>query len=231
MFKVYKALGGLIEVKYVTGVDVDKLEGEDLIDLEDTLSDIKKKVEEKRPELKKKEEKEETLRDLLGDDDIPYEVRMKYIIKAYMKDQEKWSVLMTYAKHLEEEVMRYKNILIINGYADNRMEGDKKPAQVIHELREKIKELNEKVKTAKDKKTKKLKQLIEVEYPLRQVKTAAFKRIIKSQKQYISELQELLDKNDIIYAPKEPANDLELKDLDKVINMKALRQQDDLSGI
>lgn len=42
---------------------------------------------------------------MMGDEDIPYEVRMKYIIDAYRKDQKKWGKLLEYAKHLEGEVI------------------------------------------------------------------------------------------------------------------------------
>ena len=51
---------------------------------------------------------DETAKDVLADKDIPYEVRMKYIIDAYRKDQEKWGKLVEYAKHLETEVARLK---------------------------------------------------------------------------------------------------------------------------
>ena len=37
--------------------------------------------------------------------DVPYEVRMKYIIQADKKDQEKWAKLSKYIKHLEGEVI------------------------------------------------------------------------------------------------------------------------------
>ena len=36
-------------------------------------------------------------------DDIPYEVRMKYILKAYRKDKERLEQLQRYAEGLEEE--------------------------------------------------------------------------------------------------------------------------------
>ena len=37
--------------------------------------------------------------DILNTAEIPYEVRMKYIIKAYREDQEKWGKQEAYAKH------------------------------------------------------------------------------------------------------------------------------------
>ena len=42
--------------------------------------------------------------DILEDDEIPYEFRMKYIIKEYRKDQEKWAKLFFHAKNLEEKL-------------------------------------------------------------------------------------------------------------------------------
>ena len=40
---------------------------------------------------------------MIPDDDIPYEVRMKYILKAYRKDKERLEQLQRYAKGLEKE--------------------------------------------------------------------------------------------------------------------------------
>lgn len=52
-----------------------------------------------------------TTKDVLDDKEIPYEVRMKYIIDAYRKDQVKWRKLAEYAKLLEAEVDRLKGRL------------------------------------------------------------------------------------------------------------------------
>ena len=41
---------------------------------------------------------------ILDDDEIPFEVRMKYIIKEYRKDQEKWAKLFFRAKNMEEKL-------------------------------------------------------------------------------------------------------------------------------
>ena len=49
---------------------------------------------------------DETANDILADKDIPYEVRMKYIIDAYRKDQEKWGKLAEYAKQLQANMTR-----------------------------------------------------------------------------------------------------------------------------
>ena len=70
--------------------------------------------------------------DILNTADIPYEVRMKYIIKAYREDQEKWGKLEAYAKHLEAEVARLRDVLIVNGYADTGNAEDAKPAKVFN---------------------------------------------------------------------------------------------------
>lgn len=157
---------------------------------------------------------------------------MKNIIKAYRKDQEKWGKLVEYAKHLEAEVIRLKEILIANGYTDNRIIGDSKPAKVISELRQKINEQEQKMKdlkkNLKDKEIKKLKRLIEEEYPLRKHKISEFKRIVKSQNEYIEELQNLLEKNEIPYWPKEPVNDLERVGLD-IVDENAVRLEADLN--
>ena len=40
---------------------------------------------------------------VLSENDIPYEVRMKYIIKAYRRDKERLEQLQRYAEGLEEE--------------------------------------------------------------------------------------------------------------------------------
>ena len=41
---------------------------------------------------------------ILDDDEIPFEVRMKYILKAYRKDQEKWARLLIHTKQLQEKL-------------------------------------------------------------------------------------------------------------------------------
>lgn len=54
-------------------------------------------------------------------------------------------------------------------------------------------------------------------FPLKIYKGFCFKSIINSQKDYINELQELLDKNDIPYALREPVNSLERDGVDEII--------------
>jgi hypothetical protein len=84
---------------------------------------------------------DETAKDVLADKDIPYEVRMKYIIDAYRKDQEKWGKLVEYAKHLETEVARLNKVIRVNGFFDPGAGSVPKSAQVIKELRAQIYEL------------------------------------------------------------------------------------------
>ena len=79
----------------------------------------------------------------VNNDDVPYEARMKYIIQAYKKDQEKWAKLAVYAKHLEGEVIRLKGILLDNGYTDSGVSDDWTPDKEIAELKKKIKKLEE----------------------------------------------------------------------------------------
>ena len=118
----FKALGGLLTFRYIN--DVEDL---DLDDLQDMYNDLKEESKELQSELgklkdainkknpeelsEKKRKKPKTAKEILGDEDIPYEVRMKYIIDAYRKDQVKWEKLYVYTKHLEKEVMRLKEIL------------------------------------------------------------------------------------------------------------------------
>ena len=91
---------------------------------------------------------------LLNHEDIPYEVRMKHIIEAYRKDQEKWGKLAQYAKHLEGEVIRLKLILIDNGYTDSGIEGDYDAAEEISKLKKKIKKLEDKIENVYPRKQK-----------------------------------------------------------------------------
>lgn len=174
--------------------------------------------------------------DILNTADIPYEVRMKYIIKAYREDQEKWGKLEAYAKHLEAEVIRLKNILIVNGYADTGNPEDVKPAKVISELQAKVAEQEKKMKTLardlRDSEIKRLKKLIKKEYPLRAVKLKKIRNVVRAQKEYIEELQALLEKNDIIYWPMEPADEKDIVEVENAIDIiNAVRVPQDLEQI
>jgi len=227
----FNALGGLLSFRYIN--DVEDLDVEDLQEiyndleeeysvmnkdrkeLKSELDKLKEVLDRKNPEEKREkiEKKRKTAKDILGDEEIPYEVRMKYIIDAYRKDQVKWGKLAEYAKHLEAEVIRLKDILIKNGYADPGVMDDVKPAQLIAELREENKELKKKINGID---VAALECMIST-FPLKIYKGFCFKSIINSQKDYINELQELLDKNDIPYALREPVNSLERDGVDEII--------------
>ncbi len=235
----FKALGGLFEFRYINDVedmDIDTLyeayaevEEEyqgmknDCKELKKELDKLKEVIERKNPEERrgKIKKKLETEKVVLHNEDVPYEVRMKYIIDAYRKDQKKWGKLAEYAKHLEVEVVRLKEILISNGYTDSGAAGDSAPAKVINELKEKIKELeaNKELKEVEDAliRMKHLENQIE-NFPLRIFKSQSFRDVIKSQENYIKELQMLLEENGVKYCPKEPENQLEADGVDKVVD-------------
>ena len=248
----FKALGGMFEFRYINKVedlDLDDLQGmyadmeeefheieKDYKELKGELDKVKEVIDRKSPEDKreKKEKKPKTTKEILGDEDIPYEVRMKYIIDAYRKDQKKWGKLLEYAKHLEGEVIRLKNILIANGYTDSGVVGDSKSAKVINDLRTEINqlklELKEKKKNATNKKIERMKSLIEEEYPLRKFKLRKLKVTIKSMQAYIVELQRLLDENDIIYGPMDFADKEVVDNIDN-FDETAIRLMNDLETI
>lgn len=168
-------------------------------------------------------------------EDVPYEVRMKHVIQAYRNDQMKMGKLEAYVKHLEEEVTCLKNILIVNGYVNTANAEDAKPAKLISELKAKVAEQEEKMKTLardlRDSEIERLKELIEKEYPLRTKKIRWFKDVIKTQKEYIFELQELLEENDIIYYPMEPADEHDMEEVENAIDERAVRITQDLNRI
>ena len=170
----------------------------------------------------------------MGDEEIPYEVRMKYIIDAYRKDQVKWGKMAEYAKHLEAEVIRLKEILISNGYTDSGVVGDSKPAKVINELKEQLNQLKQELKEKKinatNKKIERMKRLIEEEYPLRKFKLRTFKVTIRNMQAYIEELQGLLDQNDIVYGPMDLSDKIVVDNLDN-FDETAIRLMNDLENI
>ena len=131
----FKALGGLFTFRYINDVEDMDLEGlqdiynklkEEQKELNSELDRLKDVIDKKNPEEKREKirKKLNPAKEILGDEEIPYEVRMKYIIDSYRKDQVKWGKLAEYAKHLEGEVIRLKEILISNGYTDNGIVGD-----------------------------------------------------------------------------------------------------------
>ena len=248
----FKALGGLFTFRYINDVedlDLDVLEEmhadidekyqgmkNDCKELKKGLDKLKEVIDKKNPEEKKQKIKKnlKTAKEILGDEEIPYEVRMKYIIDAYRKDQVKWGKLAEYAKHLEAEVIRLKEILISNGYTDSGVVGDSEPAKVIKELKEQLdqlkKELKEKKINATNKKIERMKNLIEEEYPLRKFKLRTLKVTIKSMNAYIEELQGLLDQNDIIYGPMDLADKKVVDNIDN-FDETAIRLMNDLENI
>ena len=241
----FKALGGLFTFRYIN--DVEDLDLEDLQDLYNDLKEeqkefnseldrLKEVIDKKNPEERREKikKKHKTAKEILGDEEIPYEVRMKYIIDAYRKDQVKWGKLAEYAKHLEAEVLRLKEILISNGYTDSGVVGDSKPAKVINELKEQLNQLKQELKEKKinatNKKIERMKNLIEEEYPLRKFKLRTLKVTIKSMNAYIEELQGLLDQNDIIYGPMDLADKKVVDNIDN-FDETAIRLMNDLENI
>ena len=241
----FKALGGLFTFRFIN--DVEDLDLEDLQDLYNDLKEeqkqfnseldkLKEVIDKKNPEERREKIKKnlKTAKEILGDEDIPYEVRMKYIIDAYRKDQVKWGKLAEYAKHLEAEVIRLKEILISNGYTDSGVVGDSEPAKVIKELKEKINELKQELKEKKinatNKKIERMKSLIEEEYPLRKTKLRTFKLAIRYMQAYIEELQGLLDQNDIAYGPMNPFDKKVVDNIDN-FDENAVRIMNDLENI
>ena len=119
---------------------------------------------------------------ILDDDEIPFEVRMKYIIKEYRKDQEKWAKLFFRAKNMEEKL------------SDS--------TKTIKNLREQISSFEIERKHYKELKNQSSvleSQLVASLFS--ENKVDSFKSIIDSQKDYIHELQEILYKNNIDYPP------------------------------
>ena len=241
----FKALGGLFTFRFIN--DVEDLDLEDLQDLYNDLKEeqkqfnseldkLKEVIDKKNPEERREKikKKQNTAKEILGDEEIPYEVRMKYIIDAYRKDQGKWGKMAEYAKHLEAEVIRLKEILISNGYTDSGVVGDSKPAKVINELKEQLNQLKQELKEKKinatNKKIERMKRLIEEEYPLRKFKLRTFKVTIRNMQAYIEELQGLLDQNDIVYGPMDLSDKIVVDNLDN-FDETAIRLMNDLENI
>lgn len=133
--------------------------------------------------------------------DVPYEVRMKYIIQAYKKDQERWAELSKYTKHLEGEVIRLKCILIENGFTDSGSSEDWTPEMEITKLKKKIKKLEDRIENV---------------YPKRRKDNLKMKKLMRSQASYIVQLQHLLDKNGIPYPTFPTIEQLKQEDIDAI---------------
>jgi len=119
---------------------------------------------------------------ILDDDEIPFEVRMKYILKAYRKDQDKWARFYIEAKKVQENASETKRKL--------------------KEARVKIMQLEQDLKRCKQSKSQSA--ILEsrmVSSLLSENKLSDFKSIIEKQNDYINVLQELLFKNNVAYPP------------------------------
>ena len=232
----FKVLGGLFRFRYINDVeelDIDDLQEayaemeeeyqsmkNDCKELKMELDKLKEAIERKNPEERREKIKKKlkTPKEILNDDEIPYEVRMKYIIDSYRKDQVKWSKLAEYTKHLEEEVIRLKNILVVNGYTDTGDPKDSNPTWVIKALKTEVDDQKRTIKELRkrSRKAAELEERLKVDYPQRKYEVGCFKKVIKSQKEYIEELQAILDYNDIPYPPKVPVNELEKEDINAI---------------
>jgi DNA repair exonuclease SbcCD ATPase subunit len=119
---------------------------------------------------------------ILDDDEIPFEVRMKYILKAYRKDQDKWARFYIEAKKVQENASEAKRKL--------------------KEARVRIMQLEQDLKRCKQSKSQSA--ILEsrmVSSLLSENKLSDFKSIIEKQNDYINVLQELLFKNNVAYPP------------------------------
>lgn len=114
-------------------------------------------------------------------DEIPFEVRMKHLIEAYRKDIKRLEDLTRYAKGLEEE-----NTLLQKTIKE--YEGEMSEAK---EKEDVFKAMSIKIKNLQGKLTK--------DFPKRVVKVAVLNQLIKNQKEYIKELQGILESNGISY--------------------------------
>lgn len=115
------------------------------------------------------------------EDEIPYEVRMKYLISAYRKDLKRLEELSKYAKGLEEE-----NVLL-----QHKLEKAKAGVVPSPDKDETIKQLQGEVKA--------LKTQINLTFPKRVVKMRDLRKRITSLELYVRELQSLLMSKGIPY--------------------------------
>ena len=119
---------------------------------------------------------------ILDDDEIPFEVRMKYILKANRKDQDKWARFYIEAKKVQENASEAKRKL--------------------KEARVRITQLEQELKHCKQSKSQST--ILEsrmVSSLLSEDKLSKFKSIVEKQNDYINVLQELLFKNNVAYPP------------------------------
>ncbi len=119
-------------------------------------------------------------------DELPYEIRMQYIIKDYRKLFKKVSQLEKYSEGLEEENVRLKEQL-------EQLTPEREKI-----LEEKLKEITTKNENLKCQ-VKNLIRNIEETYPKRKVKLTKYIEVVNGQKAYIENLQRILDEHGIKY--------------------------------
>ena len=116
---------------------------------------------------------------VFDDDEIPYEVRMKHLIKAYRKDLKRLGELSQYAKGLEEENLLLQKKIEKAGTSE---EADKEVA--ISRMKSEINQL---------------KGALTKTFPKRVVQMRDARKKIISLQEYIISLQSLLTANGITY--------------------------------
>jgi len=132
------------------------------------------------------DEKERKFVSVFKDDEIPYEVRMKHLIKGYRRDQKRLESLEEYAKDLEKKNQRLQEK--ITKYKEWKVEHPDKEAL--------IKQMDLEIKQLKGTLTK--------TYPKRVIELKHIKRKIKDLEEYTFYLQSLLKSNGITYNDRKP---------------------------
>lgn len=135
------------------------------------------------------------------DDEIPYEVRMKYLIEGYRRDLKRLDQLARYAKGLEEE-----NITLQKKIAKNELWQRENP-----EKDALIKQM--------DLEIRQLKGTLMKTFPKRVIDTKIIKRKVRDLEEYVLYLQSLLTSNGIAYEERKPspspkADELNIDDVD-----------------
>ena len=135
------------------------------------------------------------------DDEIPYEVRMKYLIEGYRRDLKRLDQLARYAKGLEEE-----NLLL-----QKKIENTEKWIKSHPDKEELIRKMDLEIRQLKGTLTK--------SYPKRVVELKYIKKKVRDIEDYMRYLQSLLDDNDISYEERKPnpspkVEDLNIEDID-----------------
>ena len=120
---------------------------------------------------------------VFDDDEIPYEVRMKHLIKAYRKDLKRLGELSQYAKGLEEENLLLQKKIEKAGTSE---EADKEVA--ISRMKSEIHQL---------------KGALTKTFPKRVVQMRDARKKIISLQEYIISLQSLLTANGITYGERQ----------------------------